>query len=363
MTEALASVTDERPPARKDAERANASPKAKKADERPPLNDMLDDIDGSFEAILSATPSVRTPGGVVAPETTEAPAPEPATGGRPEDLAEVRTLFKQIAAGYVRPVRDLMIEIKLGEPPKEWVHVCRPAVASLKTSAARMGLEELVPPLEGFLIALDHVEHNEGAVIGQAGRITLTEAYVPLVELMPEAFALKEERNRREPIIVQSLLRQVPDVRKVALDKIYAAGLTTLEMFFAARPRDLADATGLELGMCERIIARFERYRSEVAHATPDAERSREHAQLRELADKLAQQNRAYDQGAGWKGQRVDRRQLRKERSDLVLQINVLLARLGHVELVNELERLPFGKKVERIERYLAEAAQTAVPT
>ena len=359
MTEALASVTEERPATRKEPERAKATAKPKKTDERPPLNDMLDDIDGSFEAILSATPSVRTPTGEAAP----APAPEPPTADRPEDLAEVRTLFKEIAASYVRPVRDLMIEIKLGEPPKEWVHVCRPAVASLKTSAARMGLEELVPPLEGFLIALDDVEHNEGALIGQAGRITLTEAYVPLVELMPEAFALKEERNRREPIIVQSLLRQVPDVRKVALDKIYAAGLTTLEMFFAARPRDLADATGLDVAMCERIIERFQHYRRDVAHSTPDAERSREHAQLRELNEKLAEQNRAYDHGASWKGQRVDRRKLRKERSDLVLQINVLLARLGHVELVNELERLPFGKKVERIERYLAEAAQTAVPT
>jgi hypothetical protein len=354
MSEALASVTEEQPatalrthpePSGTNAS-ANAKPTA-------PITDMLEDIDGSFEAILSATPSVR---GSEGPGELGAQA----TGGRPEDLAEVRALFKQIAADYVRPVRDLMIEIKLGEPPKEWVHVCRPAVSSLKSSAAQMGLDELVAPLDTFLRALDYVENNEGALIGQSGRIALTEAYVPLVELMPEAFALKEERNRREPIIVQSLLRQVPDVRKVALDRIYAAGLTTLEMLFAARPSDLADATGLERTICERIVERFQRYRREVAHATPDAERTREHVELRGLAQQLAQHNAAYDQGSAWRGQPVDKRRVRKERADTVLQINVLLARLGNVELVNELERLPFGKKVERIERYLAEAARGA---
>jgi hypothetical protein len=346
MSEALASVTHEPVPvaARAVQERASPSSIPPSSRGRRELTAMLEDIDGSFEAILSTSiPSESRP-------------PE-ATGGTVEDLTEVRALFKQIAGAYVGPVRDLMIELKLGEPPKEWVHVCRPAVSSLRGSAERMGLNELVPTLEGFLSALDEVERTEGPLIGHSGGSLLTEAYVPLVEIMPEAFALKEERNRREPIIVLSLLKQVPEVRKVALDRIYAAGLTTLEMFYVARPDDLAEATGLDLQICRRIVAQFQSYKHDVSRMTPDAQRSREHAQLKQLADQLAQQNIAYDRRSGWRDSKTDKRQIRRERSETILQINVVLARLGNVDLVNELEKLAFHKKVERLERFLADNA------
>jgi hypothetical protein len=346
MSEALASVTHEPVPvpARAVQERTSPSSIPPSSRGRRELSAMLEDIDGSFEAILSTSvPSESRP-------------PE-ATGGTTEDLAEVRALFKQIAGAYVGPVRDLMIELKLGEPPKEWVHVCRPAVSSLRGSAERMGLNELMPPLEGFLSALDEVERTEGPLIGHRGGSLLTEAYVPLVEIIPEAFALKEERNRREPIIVLSLLKQVPDVRKVALDKIYGAGLTTLEMFYVARPHDLAEATGLEHQICQRIVAHFQNYKHAVSRTTPDAQRSREHAQLKQLSDQLAQQNTAYDRRSGWRDSKTDKRQIRRERSETILQINVVLARLGNVDLVNELEKLPFHKKVERLGRFLADNA------
>ena len=285
------------------------------------------------------------------------------TGARPEDMVEVRRLFEQIAAEYLRPVRELMIEAKLGEPPKEWVQVCRPAVVSMRRSAEQMGYPELGPPLDAFLAALDRVEALQGPLISEAGRAVLNDAYVPLVGLIPEALALKDERNRREPIIVQSLLRQVPDVRKVALDKIYAAGLTTLQMFFVAKPGDLADATGLEKSLCQRIVDRFRRYKSEVAEARPDVQRSSEHAELRALAARLAEQNDAYDRGSAWHGGADDKRRIRRERSETILQINVVLARLGNVDLVNQLEKLPFGKKVQHLERYLDSVNRAPAPS
>jgi hypothetical protein len=268
-------------------------------------------------------------------------------------MLEVRRLFEQIAAEYLRPVRELMIEAKLGEAPKEWVTVCRPAVVSMRRSAEQMGYPELGPPLDAFLAALDRVTELEGTLIGEAGNAVLNDAYAPLVALIPEALALKDERNRREPIIVQSLLRQVPDVRKVALDKIYAAGLTTLQMFFVAKSGDLADATGIDHSLCQRIVERFQRYKREVAEARPDAQRSSEHAELRALAARLAEQNEAYERGSSWRGKAADKRRIRRERAETILQINVVLARLGNVDLVNQLEKLPFGQKVQHIERYL----------
>jgi hypothetical protein len=161
---------------------------------------------------------------------------------------------------------------------------------------------------------------------------------------MPRVFALDDERGRREPIIVQSLLLQVPDVRKVALDKIYAAGLTQLDMFYASKPRDIAELTGLAIEVATRVCDKFQAYRRDIAALPPDNERARERERLADLTAELADQHEAYEQAASeWVGDAPARRaRLRKEREGTLLQINVLLARLGEVDRIKAIERAPF---------------------
>jgi hypothetical protein len=50
-----------------------------------------------------------------------------------------------------------------------------------------------------------------------------------------------------------------------------------------------------------------------------------------------------------------DRRFYRQARQEAQLQINVLLAELGAVELANEIQRLSFEKRVERLQRFIAD--------
>ena len=59
------------------------------------------------------------------------------------------------------------------------------------------------------------------------------------------------------------------------------------------------------------------------------------------------------------------KKQLRQARADSLLQVKVLLARLGEVDRLGQLERVPFERKIEQIEGYLREAAETrqAPPT
>ena len=51
-------------------------------------------------------------------------------------------------------------------------------------------------------------------------------------------------------------------------------------------------------------------------------------------------------------------------RSVALLQVKVLLARLGEVDRLAQLERLPFERKIEQLEGYLQEAGgqKTAAP-
>jgi hypothetical protein len=263
-------------------------------------------------------------------------------------------LFLEIAANYLNPVRDLMVEVELGEPTKDWLAVCRPAVSSLKRAAQEMLLNDLAAGLSSLLSAIEQSEKTAGNGIDARSREALRAAYDQLVAAMPQAFEVKQERDRREPVIVQSLLRQVPEVRKVALDRIYAAGLNNLEMFYKAKPSDIADTAGIARELAERIVARFQRYKRELGSNAPAPNRSREKTQLEVLTKKLEEQNGAFDASAkGW-ANLEEKRRIRAERASTLLEINLLLARLGEVPRVQELERLPFEKKAEALRRYLS---------
>jgi hypothetical protein len=301
----------------------------------PAINLMLEDIDSGFDAIVG-------PGRQGAAAAT-----------RPEDLLEPQALFAQIAATQTRPIRDFMVELRLGDASREWVRVCMPGVKSLRKSAEEMGLPELAKALDGYNAALELADAQPGAVVASEARDLITSAYQDLAAQMPNAFTLEEDGDRREPIIVQSLLAQIPDVRKVALDKIYAAGLTSLSAFYVAKPSDIAEATGIAMDLCQRIWERFQRYRKQISGMPPDIDRSAEHKRLAELGAELAKLNAAYDGGAAAAGESKDKKQIRQERVDTILEINMLLARLGEVRRVELLERLPFQRKLEELERYL----------
>ncbi len=301
----------------------------------PIAESRLDELDRNFETIQSNPP----------PDVTRR---------APGDLAEAQRLFLEIAVNYLGPLRDLMVEMDLGEPTKEWLSVCRPSVGSMLRAARELELRELALSLDEVLTAIEQAERGAGAALEPRSRDALRAAYDKLVALLPVAFAVREERDRREPVIVQSLLQQVSEVRKVALDRIYAAGLTSLEFFYKAKPQDIADAAGISRELAERIVARFQRYRRELASVPPQPRKNRERSQLELLTKRLEDQNNAFDAiSRGWSGS-DEKRRLRQERAATIIELNLMLARMGETALVRELERLPFKKKAEELRRFLA---------
>lgn len=296
---------------------------------------MLDDIDQSFETILSS------------------PAPG-ATELTTEELADAQRLFREIAANYLTPVRALMIELSLGEPSKEWLAVCRPALQSLRRAAQDMLLQDLADALGALGAAMEQAERSNTHVLDSRTRESLRNAYQPLVQRLPEAFAVDDDRDRREPVIIQSLLRQVPDVRKVTLDRIVQAGIVTLDMFYKAKPIDIAEAAGISRDVAERIVARFQRYRRELGAVSPEAAPQRELTTLENLIRKLEEQTNAFEAAQKSIRHGEDVKRLRQERAATVLELNLLLARMGEVELVKRLERLSFRNKAEELRRFLS---------
>ncbi len=308
---------------------------------------MLNDVDASFGSLQmrkgdSQRPAVKNNQGQLS------------NAG----FSDVRELFEQLAANHMRQVRDFMMDVKSGEATSGWVEVCEPALRSLKRAAEKLELKELCHALDDYGAALEIVGAREERTITSDARDLLIASYDRLLEIMPHAFALDTDRAQREAIIVQALLLQVPGVRKVTIDKLYAAGLTSLEVMFAAKVDDVESTTGISRVLAERIVEKIQTYRKELKSVVPDASRSSERDRLTALARELRRQHVEYEQAsAGWTEEaEAKKRYLRHARDETLLQIKVLLARLGEVDRLAEIERLPFQKKIEKLEVFLEEA-------
>jgi ElaB/YqjD/DUF883 family membrane-anchored ribosome-binding protein len=205
--------------------------------------------------------------------------------------------------------------------------------------------------LEAYREALRRAADATGTTIAGATRDGLIAAYGKLSDLMPEAFGLDGERGRREAIIVHALLQQVPEVRKITIDKIYAAGLASLDNLFLAKPDEIAATTGMSESLATRIVEKVQRYRQEIASLT-DATRAAEKNHLAKLATELRELHQQFESVASaWSDDgHAKKKHLRQARAV------ALLARLGEVDRLAQLERLPFERKIEQLEGYLQEA-------
>ena len=279
------------------------------------------------------------------------------------DLAEVRSLFAQLAANHVRQVRDFMIDLRWRDATTDWVAICEPALRSLRRASDKLDHRELCSALDRFSEALSATGAAGTRTIDGERRDTLLARYEELSALMPQAFALDMDRSQREAVILQSLLLQVPEVKKVTLDKLYAAGLSTLEAFFVATPTDIVATTGIAEDLASRIVESFRAYREQVKASVPDATRAHERERVAELTARLRREHDEHEHASQQWSKDADeqRKVLRKARAQTLLDIQVVLARLGEVERLKELERLPFERKVTFLESFLEEAREKYV--
>ena len=70
------------------------------------------------------------------------------------------------------------------------------------------------------------------------------------------------ERDRREPIIVEALLYQIPGVEQPTIEKLFAVGLGRLEALINANAGDVAAVSGLRPELATAIVQQFKAYRA-----------------------------------------------------------------------------------------------------
>jgi hypothetical protein len=306
----------------------------------------LDAIDEGFAAFFEEMPHAT-------------PAPPAA---HESDVAEVRALFEQVLIANARPVRELGIELSWGDLPKLWIDVAIPTLSSLSSAARQLELSSLANSLDAFARACEAARAGGSDLVEGSTRTTLLSEYERLIEAHRPAFELRDERVLREGVIVQSVLRQVRDVGKVTLDKLFAAGLTSLEAYRLAKPGDIATTTGIPIELATRIADRFHAYRIEAASWRPTDDRRDERALLSQLARELQALQVDLDAASrGWTTESVaKKRRLTAQRGETLLRAQVVLAHLGETKRLAELERAPIAAKIALLEELGAKADEAA---
>ena len=276
------------------------------------------------------------------------------------DLGPVRELFSELAANHMRHVRDFMIDVKWGEVTRDWIQVCLPPVRTLKKAADRLDLDQLAAALERLALVLDAANAAGGAMLDAGEKERLLDAYGELVQLMPTAFALDRDKTQREAVIVQALLLQVPDVRKVTIDKMHAAGLTSLSVLFEANAHDIAHVAGIPDSLAAKIVERVQAYRAELKQASPQDARAAEREKLASLNEALRHHHVAYERAAdGWGPEaKSKKRDHFRAREETWLAISVVLARFGEVDRLQGIEKVPFAQRIAQLTDYLEEARE-----
>jgi hypothetical protein len=271
------------------------------------------------------------------------------------DLAAVRDVFNDIAVVHVSQVRDVMLELRFGDADPAWLESTKPALRSLRAMAEQMELADLVGALDVFCQAVDAAVANR-ARINDEDKAELLARYARLSDLIPQAFELDAERDRREPIIVEALLYQIDGVEKPVIDRLFAVGLNRLDALMRANLDDLVMMSGVRQEVAEAIVEQFRTYRATADAAVSTRDPSAERRSLGDLVIMLSILQDDFLRAADdWTDDaRIRKRALRKEREQTFQRIRVSLVRLGDRDQLAKLERMPFNERIAALERYVA---------
>lgn len=276
------------------------------------------------------------------------------------DEAAVRELYAGIAAQHARPVKNFVAELARGTANKEWIEICRPVMATLIQGAEAMGLPSAARPMKDFDEALSLAAEGGGDGLDPAARDLLLGAWNDMREALPEAFQPGDDERRRESVIIHALLKQIPDIGTVTFERLYGAGLTTLEGLFLANKDDLAATTGIPRHLCERICDRVQEHRREVERLQKSMGLIERLERLRLLLKELRKQHEGFERAAAeeWKNPALadEKRGYRQARHLTALKLEVVLAEMGEIELVEQLQSLPFPTRIERLEEYIQQS-------
>jgi hypothetical protein len=301
-------------------------------------------------------------------EDADADAELLGAGVHPADMddAAARELFAGIASNYSRPVKNFIFELQRGTATKDWIEICIPVMSSIIDGAESLDLRGVAQCMTDFQEALALADESEGRTIDDDSRTLILSCYEELVDILPDTFRLPTDDRRRESIIIHSLLRQIPQVGHVTFEKLYAAGLTSLEALFTAQPAELASVSGVSEWLCELICDKARDHRTRIEGASTELAQVDHRARLVELLKDLRRYQEEFHRASVAEDDPeavACKRECLRHRQVAALKINVALAEMGEIDMVEALRRMSIERRIERLESYVGTAQAGVVVT
>ena len=272
------------------------------------------------------------------------------------DAMAAREMFRDVTAVHLRQAKEALLAIREGRDARSAIGPAIAAVEVVLDAARQIGETTMVDPLDALLRDLKEAEKSTDIAPSVRSRILSAWRKLPLPS---DQLDLGAEHERREAIIVRSLLGQVPDLEKLGVDKMYAAGLGSLETLVSASAEDIAATTGLEQSTSASIVARVAEHASDFGASVACIDRERVRSRFEALLRTLRHEHEAFERAARtWTDESfAEKRRRRAERARVLRQIDVVLAMLGEIDRMEELERLPVHRRIERLDGLVRDVA------
>jgi hypothetical protein len=268
------------------------------------------------------------------------------------DHTAVADTFADIAKVHAHPLRELMFQLSVGRTPRQWASACRPVLKPLFDAATQIGLLELVGGLGAFDAALERAAAEPNAYISDAAAEAMSAAYERLRKQMPDAFQRPDRADNRRLILLESLLMQVPDMHRRTLAKLYAAGLSSLGQLGTANAEEISVVAGVDRNLAQAVVDHVQRFEKERSRMDPTTLRTHVQERLRSLVSRLSKLQTEFEE-AEEDDSVARKRAARRDREAAVLELDVIFAEAGDVDLIEELKRCPVRGKIQRVESYL----------
>jgi hypothetical protein len=172
------------------------------------------------------------------------------------------------------------------------------------------------------------------------------------------------EPDRREPLVLEALLLQIPGVDSLAVFKLGAAGLNRFAPLCRCTAEDIVSVTGISEQAAEAIVAELAHWKDGLTSPPQGGDaQAAAWRSLSPLLEELEILNAEFERAAsGWsKEQLSSRRRVRQERERAYTAIKAALASVGELDLLLRLEKLSFAKRIDELHRLLRAGAAAGV--
>lgn len=320
------------------------------------VDGFLDDLDSAFDSITTSTPAMAEPVSTGSLELSQA------------EQDEVEKLFLSISGAYIQPVKEFISELKSGQADKNWVDICLSSLRLIEDAGTKMSFENVTTILSRFRDLMQQAKDSSTPVISRDIRLQLLKEYANLSSLMPEAFATSgahaSRGSVRDTVIVNAILRKTPGIGPVSRNKLLAAGLNSLDKYLVASSQEIAAVSGITETQAQTLCEAFKAYRANTpTHQDGTPQHRTLVVRLFQLLKNMRATQARYRETTRMAledpAQEDTLRQLRSSRQSIMWDINIVLAELGSLELVEDLRRMVFDRRIQRLDAYLENEARS----